>query len=120
VLQGPPLQQSPSPVEPPALSSVRDVTLGAGVPELVRGIRPVVPPLARLNAVTGSVEVRFTIDAAGQTQVLEVSGTALLQDAARAMVVSWTFRRTTAERLLALADVDYAAYTAQATVHLAH
>ena len=50
-----------------------DVLLGPGVPDLTRGRRPVVPPLARMTR-TGKVEVRFAVDASGASSVQDVSG----------------------------------------------
>ena len=43
----PPEAQAPPPQ--PGVSAIRDVTLALGVPDLVRGRRPVPPPLARMS-----------------------------------------------------------------------
>ncbi len=115
----PPGAPAPAPVPsppPPSISAVRDVTLGEGVPDLASGRRPVVPPLARLGDVSGAVEVRFTVDAGGATAGLEVSGPELLQEAARQTVASWSFRRTTAERLFLVARLEYQGIQASASV----
>jgi len=125
---GPPIEvlgplpaSSPPPAAPPAtpevpVSAVRDVALSAGVPDLMRGRRPVVPPLARMAATTGTVEVRFAVDAAGASSVQDVSGPELLKEAARQTVSSWVFRRTTADRLHLVASFVYGAAAANATV----
>ena len=125
---GPPVEvlgPLPTPATPPAapapppevpISAIRDVTLAAGVPDLMKGRRPVVPPLARMASATGTVEVRFAVDASGAASVQEVSGPELLKEAARQAVASWVFRRTTAERLHLVASFAYGAATASATV----
>lgn len=103
-----------SPTAP--ISAVRDVTLANDVPDLASGRRPVVPPLARLGEVSGTVLVRFTVDAGGATSGLEISGPEPLQEAARQTVASWSFRRTSAERLFLIASLEYRGLTASATV----
>jgi outer membrane biosynthesis protein TonB len=100
----------------PGFSAVRDVTLGPGVPDLAKGRRPVVPPLARLGGVRGKVEVRFAVDAAGTSSVSATEGPDLLKDAAREAVASWVFRRTSAERVRLVAEIDYGADNANASV----
>ena len=100
----------------PPVSAVRDVNLEMGVPDLTRGRRPVVPPLARMASATGTVDVRFAVDAAGASSVQEVAGPELLKEAARQAVMSWVFRRTTAERLHLVASFKYGEATANATV----
>lgn len=112
-------ETTPLPLAPaasPGVSAVRDVTLGAGVPDLASGRRPVVPPLARMGDISGTVEVRFTVDAGGVTSGLEVAGPEPLQEAARQAVVSWAFRRTSAERLFLVASFEYRGWQASATV----
>lgn len=104
--------------EEPALSAVRDVTLGPGLPELTKGRRPVPPPLARMASVTGAVAVRFAIDAAGNATVQGSDGPELLRPAAESSVVSWVFRRTTTDRLRAVAEFVFRDDGAVATVHL--
>jgi hypothetical protein len=115
-----PLPGSPAPPVAPApevpVSAVRDVTLSVGVPDLTKGRRPVVPPLARMASATGTVEVRFAVDAAGASSVQEVSGPELLKEAAQQTVASWVFRRTTTERLHLAASFVYGAAAATATV----
>ena len=46
----------------PGVSAIRDVSLALGVPDLVRGRRPVPPPLARMSGTTGMVEVKFGVE----------------------------------------------------------
>jgi len=114
---------SPAPAVPatpapptPGISAVRDVTLAPGVPDLVKGRRPVAPPLARMQSVSGTVDVRFAVDAAGGATVREVTGPDSLKEAARQTVTSWTFRRTTPERLFLAATLTYKGDTASAAV----
>jgi hypothetical protein len=95
---------------------VRDVELGEGVPDLTSGRRPVVPPLARIDKVTGEVRVRFSVDGSGATSIQQVDGPELLQEAARSMVSSWMFRRTSLERVYLSAAVAYEADAARAKV----
>jgi outer membrane biosynthesis protein TonB len=75
------------------------VTLGIGVPDLAKGRRPVVPPVARMAGQGGHVQLTFAVDAAGITTVQNVDGPELLKEAARQTVASWNFRRTSAERI---------------------
>jgi TonB family protein len=107
----------PAPPPTPGISAIRDVALDVGVPDLTRGHRPAPPPFARMGGVTGVVEVRFSVDAAGQTLVQSTNGPDLLKPAAQDMVATWVFRRTTADRLRLVAEVTYAADTATAKVH---
>jgi TonB family protein len=102
----PPAAAPAAPPQLPPVSAVRDVTLEMGVPDLTRGRRPVVPPLARMASTTGNVDVHFAVDASGQSSVQEVAGPELLKEAAR----------TTAERLHLVASFVYGAATANATV----
>ncbi len=110
----PPRPLAPTPVA--GSSAVENITLGVGVPDLAQGRRPVAPPLARMAAATGSVEVRFAVNAAGQTALLSVEGPPMLKPAAQSAVSSWTFRRTTAERLYLTAVFTYQGDTASAAV----
>jgi hypothetical protein len=80
------------------VSAIRDVTLEPGVPDLTRGRRPVVPPLARMSGTSGSVEVSFSVSAAGTTSIQGAVGPDLLRLAAEQAVASWVFRRERAER----------------------
>jgi TonB family protein len=98
---------TPPPVPENGLSSIRDVELAAGIPDLVKGRRPVSPPLARLGAMEGDIDVRFSIDSGGVTSVNNVSGREELKAAAESLVRSWVFRRTAANRLYAIAHVEY-------------
>jgi hypothetical protein len=100
----------------PPVSAVRDVTLAMGVPDLTRGRRPVVPPLARMASTTGTVDVRFAVDASGASSVQDVTGPDLLKEAAKQAVMSWVFRRTSAERLHLTASFVYGEATANANV----
>jgi len=115
----PPAAAPPAPPPMPPVSAVRDVNLEMGVPDLTRGRRPVVPPLARMASATGTVDVRFAVDAAGASSVQEVAGPELLKEAARQAVMSWVFRRTSAERMHLVASFKYEAATASATVRKA-
>lgn len=109
--QAPPKSESGS-------SAVRDVTLGQGLPELSKGRRPVPPPFARMAGVTGTVSVRFAIDASGAVSVQGADGPDLLRPAAEQAVVSWVFRRTTTDRLHAVADITYREDGAVAAIRL--
>jgi len=95
---------------------VRDVALAAGVPDLVKGRRPVVPPVARMAGANGEVQVTFSVDAAGISSVQKVEGPDLLNEAARQAVASWTFRRTTAERIFLAAGFTFQGDRARADV----
>lgn len=110
----PPRPLAPTPVA--GSSAVENVTLGTGVPDLAQGRRPVAPPLARMTGAAGSVEVRFAVNAAGQTALLSVDGPPLLKPAAQAAVSSWTFRRTSADRLYLTAVFNYRGDAATASV----
>jgi TonB family protein len=110
IISGAPPTPAPPPPPPPqpGVSSVRDVNLTIGVPDLVKGRRPVVPPLARMSGAEGRVEVDFAVDAAGGVSVQDTRGPELLKEAARQTVASWAFRRTSAERLYLRAVLTYA------------
>jgi TonB family protein len=114
-------EAQPPPAQPPGqpgVSAVRDVSLGPGTPDLSKGRRPVVPPLARMSGVEGDVRIRFAVDAAGATSVQSVQGPEPLRLAAEQTVASWVFRRTTAARLYMVAEVHYRGDSASATVRL--
>jgi TonB family protein len=100
----------------PGISAVRDVTLAPGVPDLVKGRRPMAPPLARMQGASGTVDVHFAVDAAGSATVREVAGPDPLKEAARQTVASWSFRRSTPERLFLAATFTYKGDTAAAAV----
>ena len=109
----------PRPPPPPLVagtSAIEDVVLGMGVPDLTKGRRPVVPPFARMAGAAGTVEVRFAVSAAGQATVLSSEGPDLLKPAAEQAVASWSFRRTSAERLYLTAMFTYRADAARASV----
>jgi hypothetical protein len=107
----------PPPVPPESgISAVRDVTLEPGVPELARGRRPVPPPLARMSAMTGSVEVSFSVSAGGTTALQAATGPELLRYAAEQAVSSWVFRRTRADRAYLVATFTFGVDKAQAVV----
>jgi TonB family protein len=112
----PPPPPPPTPPPQPGFSAVRDVSLAIGVPDLVKGRRPVVPPLARMAAASGEVQVGFSVDAAGISQVQKVEGTEILQEAARQAVASWAFRRTSAERIFLSAVFTFQGDQARADV----
>jgi TonB family protein len=114
----PPAPPAPRSNEP-GYSSVRDVRLGAGVPDLAQGRRPIVPPFARLGHVAGSVTVEFSVGNSGVTLVSKVEGPEALKAAAQQMVASWQFRRTSTERLFMTARVEYGEDAALAGVTLA-
>jgi len=82
----------------------------------MKGRRPVAPPLARMQGISGTVSVHFAVDAAGSATVREVSGPDQLKEAARQTVASWSFRRSTPERLFLAATFDYKGDNATATV----
>lgn len=109
---------APPPAQPAesGISAVRDVTLEPGVPELARGRRPVAPPLARMSATTGTVEVSFSVGAGGTTTLQTAAGSDLLRYAAEQTVATWVFRRTRAERAYLVAVFSYAADKATAVV----
>jgi TonB family protein len=98
---------------------VQDVMLGPGVPDLSKGRRPVAPPIARMNSVSGNVEVRFVVEASGASSVRDVTGPELLQEAARQTVASWMFRRITPERLPLVAVFAFMGDGATASVKTA-
>ncbi len=104
------------PANEPGISSVVGVTLAPGLPDLVSGRRPVVPPLARMKGVSGSVVVRFSVDGGGKTTVHGVEGPDLLKPQADQAVRTWTFRRTTAERVFLAATFVYEGSAASAAV----
>jgi TonB family protein len=114
----PPAPPPPPPPEGGGGSAVRGILLGPGVPDLVSGRRPVVPPLARLNTVAGKVHVRFAVDASGSTSNTEAEGPESLREAARQAVASWIFRRTRADRLHLMAEFDYGVENATAIVNV--
>ena len=93
--------------------------LGPGVPDLSKGRRPVAPPIARMNSVSGNVEVRFVVEASGASSVRDVTGPELLKEAARQTVASWMFRRTTPERLPLVAVFAFMGDGATASVKTA-
>ncbi len=110
---------TPTPVPVPAVpgvSTVPGIALGPAVPDLIKGRRPVVPPLARMAGQTGTVEVRFSVDGAGQTVVQRYTGLEAFQTAAEQMVRSWVFRRTSTERLFLTAAITYGDVAASANV----
>jgi TonB family protein len=112
---GPAATASPA-LPTPSISAVRDVTLASGVPDLMKGRRPVTPPLARMQGISGTVDVHFAVDAAGTSTVREVAGPDPLKEAARQTVTSWSFRRSTPERLFLAATFTYKGDTASAAV----
>jgi hypothetical protein len=101
---------APPPALPPenGVSAIRDVTLEPGVPDLTRGRRPVVPPLARMTGLSGSVDVSFSVSAAGTTSLQAAIGPDLLKPAAEEAVASWVFRRARADRAYLVAVFTYA------------
>lgn len=98
------------------VSNIANVTLGENIPDLIEGRRPVVPPVARIAGVTGSVVVAFSVDGAGDTLVQGVEGAPELVAAARAAVTSWKFRRLSTVRIGLRATFTFAADQASARV----
>lgn len=99
---------APPPLPPEnGISAIRGVELEPGVPDLTRGRRPVSPPLARMVAANGVVEVQFSVSAGGITTVQRTDGPDVLQPAATAAVESWIFRRTRADRAYLTAVFTY-------------
>lgn len=101
----------PARPEPPAkeqgTSAVADVILGDNLPDLVRGRRPVWPPLARLGTVMGEVVVRFSVDLAGKVTVHSAEGPELLKAGAEQAAATWLFRRTAIDRLHLIATFKF-------------
>jgi TonB family protein len=97
----------PAPLPENGVSAVREVTLEPGVPDLARGRRPVVPPFARLDGTTGTVEVLFSVSAGGVTSIQTATGPDVLRYAAEQTVASWVFRRTRAERAYLVAAFTF-------------
>lgn len=101
----------PARPEPPAkeegTSAVADVILGENIPDLVRGRRPVWPPLARLGNVVGEVVVRFSVDLAGKVTVHSAEGPDLLKETSEQAVGTWLFRRTAIDRLHLIATFKF-------------
>ncbi len=101
----------PARPEPPAqetgVSAITDVTLDDNIPDLVRGRRPVWPPLARLGNITGEVVVRFSVDLAGRVTVHSAEGPDMLKDTASQAVETWLFRRTTIDRVNLVATFTF-------------
>lgn len=98
------------------VSNIANVTLGENIPDLIEGRRPVVPPVARIAGVTGSVVVAFSVDGAGDTLVQGVEGAPELVAAARAAVANWKFRRLSTVRIGLRATFNFAADQASARV----
>ena len=103
----------PARQEPPAkeegVSAVAEVSLGNNIPDLVKGRRPVWPPMARLGNVMGEVVVRFSVDLAGRVTVHSAEGPDLLKGAAEQAVGTWVFRRTAIDRVHLIATFKYGA-----------
>jgi TonB family protein len=97
-------------------STVRGIELAPGIPDLVKGRRPVAPPVARMSDTSGDVMVRFSIDSGGATSVASAEGVELLQEAATSLVRSWQFRRTSAHRVYAIAEIHFSAAESSAKV----
>ena len=86
-----------------------EVSLGNNIPDLVKGRRPVWPPMARLGNVMGEVVVRFSVDLAGRVTVHSAEGPDLLKGAAEQAVGTWVFRRTAIDRVHLIATFKYGA-----------
>jgi TonB family protein len=103
-----PARQEPAAKEE-GVSAISDVILGENIPDLVRGRRPVWPPLARLGNITGDVVVRFSVDIAGHVTVHSTEGPDILKPAAEQAVGTWTFRRSAIDRVNLVATFKYGA-----------
>lgn len=116
----PPVEVITAPPPPPpqenGISAVREVTLEPGVPDLARGRRPVVPPLARMNGVTGTVEVLFSVSAGGVTALQTATGPDVLRYSAEQTVATWVFTRSRAERAYLTATFTYGADKGTVTI----
>lgn len=99
--------QAPPPTPERGISAIADVTLGESIPDLVKGRRPVWPPLARLGNVGGEVVVRFSVDVAGKVTVHSAEGPDLLKASAEGAVGTWLFRRTSIDRLHLIATFKF-------------
>jgi TonB family protein len=95
------------PVKETGVSAVADVALGDNIPDLVKGRRPVWPPLARLGNITGDVVVRFSVDLAGRVTVHSAEGPDMLKDTAEQAVGTWLFRRTAIDRVNLIATFKF-------------
>jgi len=103
-----PARQEPAAKEE-GVSAVNDVVLGENIPDLVRGRRPVWPPLARLGNIMGDVVVRFSVDIAGHVTVHSTEGPDMLKSAAEQAVSTWVFRRSAIDRVHLIATFKYGA-----------
>ncbi len=88
-------------------SAIRDVKFDGQIPDLVRGRRPAVPPLARIGGVSADVVVSFSVDAAGVTLVRSIEGPEVLKRATQELIASWVFRRLSPERIFLSATISY-------------
>jgi TonB family protein len=113
-----PPEPAPAPPSEPGISAVQGVFLEAGVPDLSRGRRPIVPPFARMTGENGEATVRFAVDASGETFVNSIDGPETFRMAARATVNSWFFPRQSPERLYLVATLTYEGDGARAVVRL--
>jgi TonB family protein len=116
VIAAPPPPTVPAGPEGLGVSAVRDVRIEAGIPDLIRGRRPVVPPLARIAGTEGTVDVKFAVDSSGAASKVDAVGAEPLRSAALQAVQSWAFRRTRADRLYLVASFTYAGDQASAVV----
>jgi hypothetical protein len=73
-----------------------------------------------MRGVSGVVEVRFSVDGAGKTTVHDVTGPDILKPQADQAVRTWTFRRTSLERLFLAAAFTYEGNKASAAVAIKH
>lgn len=96
--------------------AIRDIRFEGQIPDLIRGRRPVVPPMARINAISGDVTVSFSVDAAGVTLVRSIDGPEALKKVTEELVGSWAFRRLSPERIFLSAVIAYKGDVASAVV----
>jgi protein TonB len=113
-----PARQEPAAKEQGA-SAVADVILGDHIPDLVKGRRPIWPPMARLGNVMGEVVVRFSVDLAGKVTVHSAEGPDLLKASGEQAVATWLFRRTAIDRLHLIATFKFSSDRSVARVERA-
>jgi TonB family protein len=97
-------------------SAIRDVRFDGQIPDLMKGRRPAVPPLARIGGVSADVVVSFSVDAAGVTLLRSFEGPEVLKKATQELIASWVFRRLSPERIFLSATISYKGDVASAVV----
>ena len=91
---------APPPAPPPenGVSAIRDVTLEPGVPDLARGRRPVVPPLARMSGDHGHGRGVVLGERRRRRRRADRDRPGPAPPAAEQAVASWVLRRARADR----------------------